>query len=49
MVTGPRCLDWLRAGGAPGQQAEALAQPLDILVGTPQKLTQHAAKVGAVG
>ena len=28
-----------------GQQADALAQPLDILVGTPQKLAQHAEKV----
>lgn len=27
-----------------GQQREALAQPLDILVGTPQKLVQHAEK-----
>jgi len=27
-----------------GQQKEALAQPLDILVGTPQKLVQHAEK-----
>ena len=33
------------AGGSMGQQAEALAQPLDILVGTPQKLAQHAEKV----
>ena len=35
----------MHAGGAPGQQAEALAQPLDILVGTPQKVVQHAEKV----
>ena len=34
----------MHAGGAPGQQAEALAQPLDILVGTPQKVVQHAEK-----
>ncbi len=27
-----------------GQQKEALTQPLDILVGTPQKLVQHAEK-----
>ena len=27
-----------------GQQREALLQPLDILVGTPQKLVQHAEK-----
>jgi superfamily II DNA/RNA helicase len=27
-----------------GQQRELLAQPLDLLVGTPQKLAQHAEK-----
>ncbi len=27
-----------------GQQKEALERPLDILVGTPQKLVQHAEK-----
>lgn len=27
-----------------GQQKDSLAQPLDILVGTPQKLVQHAEK-----
>ena len=30
------------AGGTFGQQGQILAQPLDILVGTPQKLMQHA-------
>ncbi len=32
------------AGGTFGQQAEALAAPLDVLVGTPGKVAQHAAK-----
>ena len=32
------------AGGTFGQQAQTLAQPLDILIGTPQKLMQHAEK-----
>lgn len=32
------------AGGTFAQQAEALAAPLDILVGTPGKVAQHAAK-----
>ena len=32
------------AGGTFGQQAHTLAQPLDILIGTPQKLMQHAEK-----
>lgn len=32
------------AGGTFGQQGQILAQPLDILVGTPQKLMQHADK-----
>ena len=31
-------------GGTFGQQGQILAQPLDILVGTPQKLMQHAEK-----
>ena len=32
------------AGGTFGQQSQMLAQPLDILIGTPQKLMQHAEK-----
>jgi len=31
-------------GGSPAQQAAALATPLDILVGTPQKIVQQAEK-----
>ncbi|KAK9915806.1 hypothetical protein WJX75_004286 [Coccomyxa subellipsoidea] len=34
----------VNGGGSMGQQKESLAQPLDILVGTPQKLVQHAEK-----
>ncbi|CAL8470428.1 g9970 [Coccomyxa elongata] len=34
----------VNGGGSMGQQKEALTQPLDILVGTPQKLVQHAEK-----
>ncbi|EIE27092.1 DEAD-domain-containing protein [Coccomyxa subellipsoidea C-169] len=34
----------INGGGSMGQQKEALERPLDILVGTPQKLVQHAEK-----
>ncbi|KAK9825700.1 hypothetical protein WJX81_007783 [Elliptochloris bilobata] len=34
----------VNGGGTFAQQAEALAAPLDILVGTPGKVAQHAAK-----
>ena len=38
--------DWFKScsGGAPGQQAANLSKPLDILIGTPQKVVQHAQK-----
>ena len=32
----------LHVGGTPGQQTAKLALPLDILIGTPQKIFQHA-------
>jgi len=34
----------VNGGGSPAQQAAALATPLDILVGTPQKIVQQAEK-----
>jgi len=34
----------LRAGGTFAQQADSLAAPLDILVGTPGKVAQHAGR-----
>lgn len=40
----PLRYDMSSAGGTFGQQAQTLAQPLDILIGTPQKLMQHAEK-----
>ena len=40
----PSHYDAPSAGGTFGQQALTLAQPLDILIGTPQKLMQHAEK-----
>lgn len=38
------CARCCGAGGTFAQQAEALAAPVDILVGTPGKVAQHAAK-----
>ena len=36
-------LTWMKlAGLAPAVQREALAKPLDIVIGTPQKIAQHA-------
>ncbi|KAK9809038.1 hypothetical protein WJX72_008266 [[Myrmecia] bisecta] len=34
----------VNGGGTMGQQTDALANPLDIVIGTPQKVAQHAEK-----